>query len=168
MANATPIITICDKNDRGINSPWGVGTLDVNNGSAVPQSETKEIHIWNNKGGIESAADLVSSYITTKNINGDNLNEQLVTDKWVQANYKNESISTLNGFHAIGGDDILEICSDSATGIDKENHVISGTANSGSATDTSNFATVRLKVVPKINALKGLHQFKVRISGYYT
>ena len=103
MASATPIITICDRDDREISSPWGVGTLDVNNGSAVPQSETKEIHIWNNKGGIESAADLVSSYITTKNINGDNLNEQLVTDKWVQANYKNESISALNGFHAIGG-----------------------------------------------------------------
>ena len=41
MASATPIITICDRDDREISSPWGVGTLDVNNGSAVPQSETK-------------------------------------------------------------------------------------------------------------------------------
>lgn len=168
MASATPIITICDKNDNAITSAWAVGTLDVNNGSVIPQSETKEIHIWNNKGGIETAADLVGAYITTKNINGDNSNEQLVTDKWVQANFKNESISALDGFHAIGGEDILEICSDIAAGVDKSNHVISGAANSGSSADTSNFATVRLKVVPKINALKGLHQFKIRVSGYYT
>lgn len=174
MANsATPIITICDANDVEITKAWKVGTLDINNGSSLPQSETKVLHIWNNKGNkIGTAADLVSAYITTKNISGDNLNEQVVIDKWVQASCLALS-KDLNGdgtpdMISIGGNDVLKICANSGTDSIKHNFKISGASNEGSYdSNTDNVCTVSLKVVPKINALKGLHQFKVRVSGYY-
>lgn len=164
----TPLVTIRDENDIEITSPWNVETLDVNNGSAIPQSSVKTIHIWNNYKSEYNAADLVGTYVTTKNINGDNLNEQLVTDKWVQANYRYAIKNSNSDFVPIGGEDVLEICADGATGTNVSNHVLSGSHNSGTSQDTTHFATVQLKVVPKINALKGLHSFKVRISGYYT
>lgn len=170
MANSsTPLITIRDENNKEITTPWNVETLDVNNGSSIPQSSVKTILIWNNYNSTYEAADLVGTNITTKNINGDNLNEQLVIDKWVQADYNyRRSTTGSESFASIGGEDVLEICADGASGVNAENHVISGTSNSGTSVDTTHFATVKMKVVPKINALKGLHQFKVRISGYYT
>lgn len=173
-SSTTPVISICDEHDIEITRPWKVGTLDVNSGSSLPESETKVLHIWNNRGNSTgTTADLVSAYITTKNISGDNSNEQVVIDKWVQASC--EALSPdLNGdgikdMTPIGGDDKLMICANDGAASTKADFKISGAENAGSYdANPENVAKICLKVVPKINALKGLHQFKVRVSGYYT
>lgn len=174
MANSLrPLLTVCDSNDIELTSSWKIGILNINSNNVLPSSTPKEIHIWNNKGNSTGkAADMIGAYITTKNISGDDIDEQVVVDKWVNASCKALSkdldFNRIPDMTPIGGKDILNICADVGTEKYKSSFKISGKSNEGSyESNNENVSTVVLQLTPKINALKGLHQFKVRISGYY-
>lgn len=174
MANSPrPLLTLCDASEIEITSAWKIGVLNINANTTIPASTPKEIHIWNNRGNSTSkAADIVGTYVTTKNLAGDDIDEQVVTDRWVRASCKALSkdldSNGLLDMTPIGGKDVLNICADVGTEKFKSSFKISGKENEGSyESNNENVATITLQLVPKINALKGLHQFKVRISGYY-
>ena len=155
MASVAPIIKIFDEADR-IKDTWNVEDIDVHNADQF-----------------ESNPDLHGTYITTKNIQGDDINEQAVTDKWVQACV--DALASPDGsggkkFTQIGGSsDVAPICAQgNITTNEKNDRVIKGTTNVGDKNnDYANYAKITLKVVPDINAIPGIHYFKIRIAGYY-
>lgn len=170
MASVAPIIKIFDESDR-IKDTWNVEDIDVHNADQF-ESNPLVIYVWNNKGGNDPVPDLQGTYITTKNIQGDNINEQAVTDKWVQACV--DALASDDGagdkkFTQIGGETIASVCAQgNLTTDEKNNYVIKGSVNNGDKNnDYANYAKITLKVVPDINAIPGIHYFKIRIAGYY-
>ncbi len=171
MASVAPIIKIFDEADR-IKDTWNVEDIDVHNADQF-ESNPLVIYVWNNKGGDSNVPDLHGTYITTKNIQGDDINEQAVTDKWVQACV--DSLASLDDsggkkFTQIGGSsNVAPICAQgNLTDDEKNDRVIKGTTNIGDKNnDYANYAKITLKVVPDINAIPGIHYFKIRIAGYY-
>ena len=173
MASVTPIIQIYGTDNR-IKDSWNVEDIEVHNADQF-ESNPLVIYVWNNKNGKDNIPDLQGAYITTKNLQGDDINEQAVVDRWVQACVDSEATPSETNpgtkkFTRIGGkDDIATISAQgNLTDTEKKNHTIKGTANEGNLTnDIANYAKITLKVVPDINALPGIHYFKVRIAGYY-
>lgn len=171
MASVTPIIKVFDEADR-IKDTWNVEDIDVHNADQF-ESNPLIIYVWNNRNGDDPVPDLQGTYITTKNIQGDNINEQAVTDKWVQACVDSlATVDTTTGkkkFTQIGGETIAPICAQgNITAAEKNNYVIKGTGNTGDKNnDYANYSKITLKVVPDINAIPGIHYFKIRIAGYY-
>ena len=161
-----PKIDIYNANNSAIQEDWNVGELDLSDNTAF-ESNVLVINVWNNRYGTENVPDLIGCNITTKNIHGDNTDEQVVTEHWVQACVESTA-ETPETFSKIGGDLVCGIAYQNAEGLDKENKIIKGTANSGNpTTDTVNYSKISLKVVPTINGSLGVHNFKTRISGYY-
>ena len=170
MAVITPILKIYNSSSIKIQDSWNAGELDVSNKDHSESSELV-INVWNNKGGNTNVPDLVGCNITTKNISGDNTDEQVVTELWVQACVDSMASTDSTGrkiFSKIGGETVCKVAHQGATGIDKTNCVLKGTANNGNPTTaTNNYSKITLKVKPTINASQGVHYFKTRISGYY-
>ena len=166
MAAIIPIITIYNEENTLIQESWNAGELDLSDSESF-ESNVLVINVWNNRKGIEDVPDMLGCNITTKNIHGDNTDEQVVTEKWVHACVESTaSSSTL--FSPIGGETVCKVAHQNADDEDKENGVIKGTANNGNPSiDTINYSKISLKVVPTINGLLGVHNFKTRISGYY-
>lgn len=169
MALAVPILKIYNYNHSDTQDSWNAGELDVSNQDTYESTEFV-INVWNNKGGNTNVPDLIGCNITTKNINGDNTDEQVVTEKWVQACVDSVASTDSSGrkiFSKIGGETVCGVAYQNATGTDKTNHVLKGTANNGTSSATNNYSKITLKVKPSINAIQGIHYFKTRISGYY-
>ena len=156
--NSKPILQIYNANNTAPQESWNAGELDVSNPDAYV-SGNLVINVWNNKGRNTAVPDLVGCNITTKNINGDNTDEQVVTEKWVHACVDSMSSS----FSPIGGNTVLPIAHQNASSADRTK----GTANNGSTSATNNYAKITLKIVPGINASREIHYFKTRVSGYY-
>ena len=166
MATVIPIISIYNEDNSTIQESWNAGELDLSDSDSF-ESNVLVINVWNNKYGDEDVPDLIGCNITTKNIHGDNTDEQVVTEKWVQACVESTATSP-DLFSPIGGETVCKVAHQNADEEDKENGVIKGTANNGNpSTDTNNYSKISLKVVPTINGLLGVHNFKTRISGYY-
>lgn len=166
MSAVIPIISIYDEDNAVIQESWNAGELDLSNSDSF-ESNVLVINVWNNRNGTEDVPDLIGCNITTKNIHGDNTDEQVVVEKWVEACV--ESTASSPGlFSEIGGDTVCKVAHQNANEEDKENGVIKGTANGGNPSiDTDNYSKISLKIVPDINGLLGVHNFKTRISGYY-
>lgn len=153
-----PRLTIMDSSDSVTVSEWHLGTV-----KAATETDTMTINVWNNRGGVTVVSDLQEMSITTKNVTGGDDEEQLVVDKWVQC-----MINDSDDYTAIGGATVCPIAHKNASGSDLTNHVLKGSANDGTTSNSSaNYAKVTLKVVPPINATAGSHSFKIRIQGYY-
>ena len=168
-AISVPIIRIYNAANSVVQDAWNAGEIDIANSSSFESSELV-INVWNNKGGTGTVPDLVGCNITTKNVNGDNTDEQVVTEKWVQACVDSMASTDASGrkiFSPIGGSTVCLVAHQSASGSDKTNCVIKGTPNNGGLTEINNYSKITLKVVPTINARSGVHHFKTRISGYY-
>lgn len=166
MATTIPIISIYNEDNSLIQESWNAGELDLSDSDSF-ESNTLVINVWNNRNGAEDVPDLVGCNITTKNIHGDNTDEQVVTEKWVHACVESTATSP-DLFSPIGGETVCKVAHQNSDEEDKENGVLKGTANNGnSSTDTNNYSKISLKVVPTINGLLGVHNFKTRISGYY-
>ena len=169
MASVAPKIQIYDSEDR-IKDSWNVGKIDVHDADSY-QSDPLVIYVWNNRYDRDNAVpDLKGAYITTKNLQGDNINEQAVTDLWVQACVDSKAEPDNQGgkkFTKIGGDTVAPVEAQGNLGAD-EKLTIKGTANDGTArTYLSNYSKITLKIVPDINAIPGIHYFKIRVAGYY-
>lgn len=161
-----PIIDIYNAEHSAIQEDWNAGELDLSKSDSF-ESNVLVINVWNNRYGNEDVPDLVGCNITTKNIHGDNTDEQVVTEHWVRACVESTAENP-DEFSKIGGELVCGIAYQNAEGTDKENKVLKGTANSGNPTvDTTNYSKISLKIVPTINGVLGVHTFKTRISGYY-
>lgn len=162
-----PIITIMNSSNSTAVSEWHLGTLK----STVP-SDILSINVWNNKGGAVDVSDLVDVVITTVNINGGNTDEEAVVNKWTYACVTATATAGSDGvkkFTQIGGDTGTPVAADGVSGNDLTNHVIKGTANDGtSANSRKNFASIKLKVIPPVNASAGSHRWRVKIQGYFS
>lgn len=172
----TPKLQIFNETHTAIQETWNAGTLDIGSGESF-ESQEKVINVWNNKGGVENVPDLVGCTITTKNINGDVINSQVVTEQWVKVCVDSMASTDSAGrkiFSPVGYNPTTkevikcDIAHQNASADDKTNCVIKGTANNGSATDAlNNYAKITIKIVPEIKAMIQTHYFKTRISGYY-
>lgn len=162
---AIPIISIYNSDNSNIQDSWNAGELDMSNSNSF-ESDVLVINVWNNRYGNTNVPDLVGCNITTKNIHGDDTDEQVVTEKWVQV-CVDSTASSPTTFSPVGGTTVCTVAHQNASGTDKTTGVIKGTANNGSTNNTNNFSKISLKIVPTINGRLGVHNFKTRISGYY-
>ena len=161
-----PRLEIYNSSNNRVQDSWNAGELDLSRSDTF-ESGVLIINVWNNRGGNTDVPDLVGCNITTKNIHGDNSDEQVVTEQWVKCCVESTA-STPTTFSPIGGDTVCGIAYQNATGDDKANFVLKGTANNGDAsTALTNYSKISLKIVPTINGILGVHNFKTRISGYY-
>ena len=155
---ASPIISIMNADNTKPVTEWYLGTLRTGT-----TSKELEINVWNNKGGSVDVSDLVDVKVTTVDENGVNETsaEEAVRDKWTQA--------LVYATVAIGANSYVGVASNGAAGDDLTNHVIKGTANDGTVSNsTTNFANIRVRVVPALNASKDVHNWRLKIQGYFS
>ena len=167
----TPIIRIYNENNSKIQETWNAGVLDLSSSESF-ESDEKVINVWNNRFGTTDVPDLIGCNITTKNINGDDIYEQVVTETWVRVCV--DSIAQTDPstgkkiFSEVGGPIVAGVASQGATEEEKKEFVIRGSANNGVPDDSLvNYSKITMKVVPTLNAKVTVHEFKTRISGYY-
>ena len=171
-----PKLQIYNEDNTNVQDTWNVGTLDLASADNH-ESNVLVINVWNNRGGNSDVPDLVGCKIATRSVNGDLINCQVVTGQWVQACVDSTaSIDPSTGqkiFSAIGADSLgreiaCDVAHQGASGDDKTNCIIKGTANNGEPTVAiDNYSKISLKVKPPTNAEAKVHYFKTRISGYY-
>ena len=172
----TPKLAIYNAENLNIQDTWNVGTLDLSS-EDNHESDVLVINVWNNRGGVSDVPDLVGCKVATRSVNGDLINCQVVTGKWVEACVDSTaSIDPSTGqkiFSRIGADEYgreisCDVAYQGATDDDKTNCVIKGTANNGSPDIAlQNYSKISLKVSPTLNSEAKVHYFKTRISGYY-
>lgn len=166
---ASPIISIMNADNTKPVTEWYLGTLRTGT-----TSKELEINVWNNKGGSVDVSDLVDVKVTTVDENGVNETsaEEAVRDKWTQALVYATAPVGADGakqFVAIGANSYVGVASNGAAGDDLTNHVIKGTANDGTVSNsTTNFANIRVRVVPALNASKDVHNWRLKIQGYFS
>ena len=156
---ASPIISIMNADNTKPVTEWYLGTLRTGT-----TSKELEINVWNNKGGSVDVSDLVDVKVTTV--------DEAVRDKWTQALVYATAPVGADGskqFVAIGANSYVGVASNGAAGDDLTNHVIKGTANDGTVSNsTTNFANIRVRVVPALNASKDVHNWRLKIQGYFS
>lgn len=152
-----PIIRIYDESHTNIISSWNAGTVRAQEPSAA-----LNINIWNNKGGDTSVSDLKECTLGVYDADGGSTGD-VSTGKWVQVN-----IPSVDGdgttWTAIGANTTKKI---RANGIATD-YTISGVANNGTATATTNYCSMKLRINAPINSEPGNKEFRVRLTGYYT
>lgn len=152
-----PIIRIYDENHTNIVSSWNAGTV-----KAQEPSEVLIVNIWNNKSGDAAVSDLKDCTLGVYDADGGATGD-VSTGKWVQVNIPSVD-GDGNTWTAIGANTTKKI---RANGIMNE-YTIGGGSNNGTATATSNFCTMKLRINAPINSVPGNKQFRVRLTGYYT
>lgn len=161
-----PNITIMDESGENRFTTWHIGVI-----KSLETTPDKVIKVWNNKGGTSAVSDLISTTITTLNVNGGTTDEQVVTDKWVKVCVDSvaEVDSTgIKQFTPIGGTSSAVVAYQNATGDDLANGVIKGSANDGTEGNSpSNYSKITINMTPPLNATDGSHSFKIRVQGYY-
>lgn len=143
---------------------WNIGK--INAGTETPP--TKEIYLWNNKGGDADLADMQDTSVT---IASDDANSQdVITGHWIHARCESIAIDEegtdiepdLVG-KEIGGDQLVTL-----NGEKQREGVIKGTKNDGLLTNSSCFSKFILTCQPPDNAVAGPRSVYARIVYYYT
>lgn len=153
-----PIISLYDSTHASVVSIWNVGTVKAQ----VP-SPVLTVNIWNNKGGSTDVSDLKDCSMSVYDASGTTYVDDVAADKWVEINVPSIDGNT-STWTKIGGLTSKDVRANSGV----TDNSIKGTANSGTASDTENFATVNLRINAPINSVPGNKTFKVRLTGYYT
>lgn len=153
-----PNIALYNADHSDLVSTWNVGTVKAQEPSSV-----LTVNIWNNKGQATDVSDLKDCSMTVYDSSGTTFTEDVARDKWVEI-----SVPSVDGnattWTRIGGTDTKPIMANSGV----SDYSIKGTANNGTVSNTSNFATVHLRINAPINSVPGNKTFKVRLTGYYT
>ena len=156
---AAPSITVVNASSNTTQTNWSAGVVKASQSSPV-----LTIQIWNNRGNNSTAlADLRDASITSLDTNGGSTSDP-VSGKWLKVNCPN--LSEQSGtWTAVGGTTTKFIRGDGVPASD--GNIIRGTANPGSASNTTNYCTVKLRIDVPANATPNTYNFKTRINGYY-
>lgn len=155
---AAPIITLYDVTNTTLVSIWNAGTVKAQIPSAV-----FTVNIWNNKSGSVDVSDLKDCSVSVFDASGTTYVDDVAKDQWVEANVPSVDGDTTT-WTKIGGLSNKNIRANSGV----TDFSIKGTMNSGTSSDTTNFATLNLRINAPINSIPGNKSFKVRLTGYYT
>lgn len=161
-----PIITFMNEDNSQVLTTWHLGTIKT-----LVETETLTLNAWNNRGGATDVSDLVNVTATTTDING-GTDEEAVTDLWTYVCVAATASTGSGGakeFTQVGGTTTVPVAADGATDENLTNAVIKGTANDGSLQNSKlNYANIKIKVIPPLNASAGAHSWRLKLQGYYS
>lgn len=167
--SVAPIPQWWDEEETSQQSQWDAGIVD-----AGSESASTIFHLWNNRGNSASIADMINVDITVRDINGQTTDLTIAgqQDGVVMCQFF-DSVKQEWGAYV---DDVwvkdawAELLYNDPQAVVASNgakRTIAGASNSGSLSDTSNFAQIKLKLFAKPTATAGQVAWITRVSYQY-